>query len=170
MIPNRHLLADVSGNYNAMFVRGAYLGPTMYYGQGAGARPTATAVVADLIATARDRAVGRDVRVQPWGVPQKSLRRLKIRPLDALEGEYYLRFMAIDRPGVLGKLAGVLGRFDISIASLIQRERAAGTTVPLVLRTHRVIERNLRRALRAIERLDVVRGNPVSIRIEEQLA
>jgi homoserine dehydrogenase len=170
MIPNRHLLADVSGNFNAIFVRGSYLGPSMYYGQGAGARPTATAVVADLIAGARDRAVGRGVRVSAWGVPQKALRRLPIRPLDDHEGEYYLRFAAVDRPGVLGKLAGLLGRFDISIASVIQRDRRAGTTVPLVLRTHRVRERNLRRALGAIKELAVVRGRPVSIRIEEQLA
>jgi len=170
MIPHRHLLADVSGNFNAIFVRGAYLGPTMYYGQGAGARPTATAVVADLIAAARDRAVGRAVRVPPWGVPQKDLRRVPIRPLDALEAEYYLRFAAVDRPGVLGKLAGLLGRFQISIASVIQRDRRAGTTVPLVLRTHRVREHDLRRALDAMRKLDVVRGRPVSIRIEEQLA
>jgi homoserine dehydrogenase len=169
MIPNRHLLADVSGSFNAIFVRGAYLGPTMYYGQGAGARPTATAVVADLIAAARDRLVGSAVRVAPWGMPQRALRRLPIRPLDALEGEYYLRFAAVDRPGVLGKVAGVLGRFDISIASVIQRERRAGTTVPLVLRTHRVRERNLRRALAAIKGLAVIRGRPTSIRIEEQL-
>jgi homoserine dehydrogenase len=169
MIPNRHLLADVSGSLNAIFVRGAYLGPSMYYGQGAGARPTATAVVADVIAAARDRAVGRGVRVPPWGVPQKMLRRLPVRALDELEAEYYLRFAAVDRPGVLGKLAGVLGRFDISIASVIQRDRRAGTTVPLVLRTHRVRERDLRRALEAIKSVDVVRGRPVSIRIEEQL-
>ena len=141
----------------------------MYYGQGAGARPTATAVVADLIAAARDRAVGTRVRVPAWGVPQTALRRLPVRPLDLLEGEYYLRFAAVDRPGVLGKVAGLLGRFDISIASVIQRDRRAGTTVPLVLRTHRVRERNLRRALEAIKGLDVVRGRPVSIRIEEQL-
>jgi homoserine dehydrogenase len=169
MIPNRHLLADVSGNFNAIFVRGSYLGPTMYYGQGAGARPTATAVVADLIAVARDRAANAGVRVPPWGVPQRTLRQAPIRPLAALEGEYYLRFAALDRPGVLGKVAGVLGRCDISIASVIQQERRAGTTVPLVLRTHCVRERNLRRALDAIKKLDVVRGRPVSIRIEEHL-
>jgi homoserine dehydrogenase len=169
MISNRHLLADVSGSFNAIFVRGAYLGPSMYYGQGAGARPTATAVVADLMATARDRRVGPGVRVCPWGVPQAALRRLPIRPLAALEGEYYLRFAAVDRPGVLGKVAGVLGRHDISIASVLQRERRAGTTVPLVLRTHRVRTRNLHRALEAIKGLAVIRGRPVAIRIEEQL-
>src|SRR5262249_26127595 len=169
MIPNGHLLADVAGNFNAIFVRGAALGPTMYYGQGAGAMPTATAVIADLIAAARDRAVGSSVRVPPWGVPQRALRRLPVRPLADLEGEYYLRFMALDRPGVLARIAGILGRNDISIASVIQKERRAETTVPIVIRTHQARQRNLARALAAIGRLDVVRGRPVAIRIEEQL-
>jgi homoserine dehydrogenase len=142
----------------------------MYYGQGAGSMPTATAVVADLIAAARDRSVGAGVRVPPWGMPQRALRRLRIRPLADLESEYYLRFMALDRPGVLARIAGILGRFDISIASVIQRERHARTTVPIVLRTHLARERNMARALAAIGRLSAVRGRPVSIRIEEQLA
>ncbi len=164
-----HLLADVGGNFNAIFVRGAALGPTMYYGQGAGALPTATAVIADLIAAARDRAIGAGVRVPPWGVPQRTLRRLPIRPLAELEGEYYLRVMALDRPGVLARIAGILGKCDISIASVIQRERRAGTTVPIVLRTHHARGRNLARALAAIDKLAVVRGRPVAIRIEEGL-
>jgi len=170
MIPNGHLLAGVGGNFNAIFVRGAALGPTMYYGQGAGQMPTATAVVADLIAAVRDRAVGTAVRVPPWGIPQRALRRLRIRPLAEHEGEYYLRFMAVDRPGVLARIAGILARCDISIASVIQKDRRAGTTVPIVLRTHRARERDLARALGAIRRLAGVRGRPVSIRIEEQLA
>ncbi|MCW5891538.1 MAG: homoserine dehydrogenase [bacterium] len=169
MIPNGHLLADVGGNFNALFVHGAALGPTMYYGQGAGSLPTATAVVADLMAVARDRAVGAAVRVPPWGMPQKALRAARVLPLAALESEYYLRVMALDRPGVLGRVAGVLGRFDISIAAVIQRERRAGTTVPVVIRTHRAKERNLARALGRIGRMADVRGRPVSIRIEEQL-
>jgi homoserine dehydrogenase len=169
MIPNGHLLADVSGNFNAIFVRGAALGPTMYYGQGAGSLPTATAVIADLVAAARDRAVGTPVRVPPWGVPQQALRALRVRSMAALEGEYYLRFMAIDRPGVLARIAGVLGRFDISIASVIQKERRAGTTVPIVIRTHRASEKNLAKALAAIDAFPTVRGRPVAIRIEEQL-
>src|SRR5215510_13647549 len=169
MIPNGHLLADVSGNFNALFVRGAALGPTMYYGQGAGSMPTATAVVADLIAAVRDRAVGAAVRVPPWGVPQAALRRAPISKLADLEGEHYLRFMALDRPGVLGRIAGVLGRFEISIASVIQKERRAGTSVPIVIRTHRAREQNLVRALAQIGRLKAVRGRPVRIRIEDQL-
>jgi homoserine dehydrogenase len=170
MVPSGHLLADVAGNFNAIFVRGSFLGPTMYYGQGAGASPTATAVVADLIAAVRDRAVGTAVRVPPWGVPQRALRRLPIGKLNDLESEYYLRFMALDRPGVLARIAGVLGRFEISIASVIQKERRAGTTVPIVIRTHRARERNLAQALAAIGRMAAVRGRPVSIRIEEQLS
>jgi homoserine dehydrogenase len=169
MIPNGHLLADVSGAFNAIFVRGAALGPTMYYGQGAGAAPTATAVVADLVAATRDRAIGAGVRVPPWGVPQRSLRAIPVAPLAVLESEYYLRFMAIDRPGVLARIAGVLGRFDISIASVLQKERRAETTVPIVIRTHRARERNLAKALAAIDALAAVRGKPVAIRIEEQL-
>jgi homoserine dehydrogenase len=169
MVPNGHLLADVGGNFNAIFVRGAALGPTMYYGQGAGSMPTATAVIADLIAAARDRAVSAGVRVPPWGVPQAALRRLPIRPLAALEGEYYLRFMALDRPGVLAQIAGILGKCDTSIASVLQKERRAEASVPIVIRTHRARQHDLGRALAAIGRLDTVRGRPVAIRIEEQL-
>jgi len=169
MIPRGHLLADVGGNFNALFVRGAALGPTMYYGQGAGSLPTATAVIADLIAAARDRAVGEAVRVPPWGVPQADLRQAPVLPLAELESEYYLRVMAVDRPGVLARIAGVLGRCDISIASVIQRDRRAGTTVPVVIRTHRARERNVARARKALGGLSSVRGRPVCIRIEEQL-
>jgi homoserine dehydrogenase len=169
MIPNGHLLADVGGNFNAIFVHGAALGPTMYYGQGAGSMPTATAVVADLIAAVRDREVGTAVRVPPWGLPQRALRRLPVRPLATLEGEYYLRVMAVDRPGVLARVAGVLGRHGISIASVIQKDRRAGTTVPVVLRTHHAPGRNLERALAGITRLSGVRGRPVAIRIEHTI-
>jgi homoserine dehydrogenase len=88
----------------------------------------------------------------------------------ALEGEHYLRFMAVDRPGVLAGIAGVLGRNHISIASVIQKERRAGTTVPIVIRTHHARGRDLARALEAIGKLDSVRGRPVAIRIEDRLA
>jgi homoserine dehydrogenase len=98
--------------------------------------------------------------VPPWGVPQRALRDLPVAPLAALESEYYLRFMATDRPGVLARIAGVLGRFDISIAAVIQRDRRAGTTVPIVIRTHRARERDLARALKAIDALKTVRGTP----------
>lgn len=170
MIPCGSPLADVDGAFNAIVLQGEFLGRSMYYGQGAGAQPTATAVVADLIAAVRDRGVGEAVRVPAWGVAPSHLRPVPIRRLAELEGEYYLRFMALDKPGVLARIAGILGRFDISIASVMQRERSAGTTVPIVIRTHHAQEKNLQKALRAIDKLSVVRGKPVSIRIEEQLA
>jgi len=100
--------------------------------------PTATAVIADLVAA---------VRVPPWGVPQRALRRVRVWPFADLEGEHYLRFMALDRPGVLGQIAGILGRAEIGIASVIQKERRAGTTVPVVIGTHHARERDLSRAL-----------------------
>src|SRR5207247_3158411 len=111
---------------------------------------------------------GAGVRVPPWGVPQRTLRRLPIRPLAELEGEYYLRVMALDRPGVLARIAGILGRCDISIASVLQRERRAGTTVPIVLRTHHARGRDLTRARTAIGGLSVVRGRAGSSRIDAQ--
>lgn len=169
LVPKGHLLADVSGNFNAIVTKGKALGATMYYGQGAGSSPTATAVVADLIAAARDRRVGAAVRIPPWGVPQARLRPVAIRSVAELEGEYYLRCMAADRPGVLGRVATVLGRHEISIASVIQKAPHARTTVPLVLRTHRARGRNLERALAAITKLEGVRAAPVAIRIEERL-
>src|SRR5262249_58969981 len=121
----------------------------MYYGQGAGASPTATAVVAALVAAARDRAVGGTVRVPPWGVPQATLRAARVQPLAELEGEYYLRFMAVDRPGVLARIAGVLGRVDISIAAVVQQEPRGGATVAVVIRPHHPPARHLGKALPA---------------------
>jgi len=170
LVPKGHLLADVSGNFNAIVTLGKALGPTLYYGQGAGSLPTATAVVADLVAIARDRSVGPVPRVPPWGIPQEKLRRVATKPVATLEGEYYVRCMAADRPGVLGRVATVLGRNDVSIASVIQKARLAKTTVPLVLRTHRARRRNLDRALAAIATIDGVRGAPLAIAIEEALA
>jgi homoserine dehydrogenase len=169
MIPQRHVLADVSGAYNAIYIQGEALGSSMYFGLGAGMMPTATAVVADLMEIARARLRGAAVRVPPLGRPWSRLRAVPTRPMDDLESEYYLRFMAVDRPGVLAKIAGILGREHISIASVIQKDRGEGTTVPIVIRTHPARERNLRRALTRIRRLAVVRGGPVCIRIEENL-
>ena len=95
----------------------------------------------------------------PWGVPQRRSAGCAVRPLADLEGEYYLRFMALDRPGVLARIAGVLGRFDISIASVIQQERRAGTTVPVVHPDAPGARAQPRAGRsRAIDRLAVVRG------------
>ena len=169
MVPRGHLLADVNGAYNAIAVQGEALGASMYFGLGAGMMPTATAVVADLVEVARHLLNGSRGGVAPLGYPLAKQRHLVVKPMDALDSEYYLRFMVVDRPGVLARIAGVLGRHDISIASVIQRERVHGASVPIVIRTHHARERNLRRALETIDRLPVVRAKSAVIRIEHSL-
>ena len=170
MVPRRHLLADVNGALNAIVVHGEALGPTMYLGAGAGMMPTATAVVADLMDIARNRLHGSRGRVPPLGFPLRGLTRARLVPLDDLHSEYYLRFMVVDRPGVLARITGILGSNDISIAAVMQREREHGRVVPVVIRTHHARETALRRAVRAIDRLSVVRGRTAAIRIEESLS
>jgi homoserine dehydrogenase len=103
------------------------------------------------------------------GYPLAQQRRVPLKPMDDLISEYYLRFMVVDRPGVLAKISGILGRHHISIASVIQREREHGANVPIVIRTHEARERDLRRALQSIDRLAVVRAKSVLIRIEDSL-
>jgi homoserine dehydrogenase len=169
MIPRRSLLSDVRGAFNAVHVQGEALGPTLYVGEGAGMLPTATAVLGDIVEVAHARIRGGADAPSPLGMPWKKLRRARIRPIGALECEYYLRFLVFDRPGVLGRIAGILGRHHISIASVIQKDRKRGTSVPIVIRTHDARERNLRGALAEIGRLPVVSGKPVFVRIEDRL-
>ena len=170
MVPRGHLLADVNGALNAIVVHGEALGPSMYLGAGAGMMPTATAVVADLMDVARNRLHGSRRRVPPLGYPLPAQTRGRVVALDEVHSEYYLRFMVVDRPGVLARITGILGANAISIAGVIQREREHGRVVPVVIRTHDAPERALRRAVRAIDRLAVVRGRSTAIRIEETQA
>ena len=124
----------------------------------------------DVIEIAHNRTGASEVRVPPLGYAWRDLRTTPLRPIDDLVSEYYLRFMAVDRPGVLAKIAGILGEQNISIASVIQRDRGEGNeSVPLVMRTHTARERNLKTALRLVDELPIVQGKSVSIRIEENL-
>jgi homoserine dehydrogenase len=132
--------------------------------------PTATAVVADLMDVARNRLHGSRGRIPPLGYPLHAQTRARLVALDDLHSEYYLRFMVVDRPGVLARIAGILGEHEISIAAVIQREREHGRVVPVVIRTHDAREKALRRAVRTIDRLSVVRGRSTAIRIEESLS
>ena len=170
MVPRSHLLANVKGPLNAIVVQGEALGPSMYLGAGAGMMPTATAVVADLMEAARNRLNSCRARLAPLGYPLSRQARARLVALDDLHSEYYLRFMVVDRPGVLARIAGILGERHISIAAVIQREREHGRVVPIVIRTHDARETALRRAVRSIDRLSVVRGRSTAIRIEESLS
>jgi len=141
----------------------------MYFGQGAGQMPTATAVMADILEIARHRLTGSRGGAHALGYPLAHLKRARVKPMDDVICEYYLRFDARDQPGVLGAIASVLGRNGISIVSVIQKGRDIETTVPVIMRTHEARGRNLKRALAAIKRLKMVEEPPVFIRIEERL-
>jgi homoserine dehydrogenase len=170
MIPAESLLAKVDGVMNAIAVHGDAVGPTLFYGAGAGALPTASAVVADLMELARELRLGRGGRVSPLSYRPEALRPRPIVPLGELHGRVYLRFTAADRPGVLSHLSGALGEHGISIESVIQKGRGhAGAAVPVLVMTHPARESAVRAALDAIDRLPDVTARSLLVRIEEDL-
>ncbi len=166
MIPSRHLLADVHGVYNAVYVDADFLGPTMYYGQGAGRKATASAVVGDVVELARNVVQGVSWRVPPRAFQEDALQEAVLKPIEEVVCQYYLRFTALDKPGVLSKISGVLGEYGISLESVVQKGRDAGQAVPLVMMTHEAREEDVRHALGEIESLGVTDGAPALIRIE----
>ncbi len=166
MISNDSPLARVGGVYNAVQVKGDAVGDIMLYGRGAGSMPTASSVVSDVIDIARNIRMGITGRVPPTGFQADQRRPLPIRAIENITGLYYLRFMVLDRPGVLSQLSGVLGQHDISISSVLQRGRKDGQTVPVVMTTHMAVERNIRAALREIDALPAVSSPTTVIRIE----
>jgi len=166
MLPEGHLIAKVDGVFNAVYVVGDALGPSMFYGRGAGDSPTASAVVSDVIDIGRDILAGSMGRLPVLGFAKAGKKPLKVRPIGKVRCCYYLRFAALDRPGVLSKIAGILGRHDISVASVIQKGRKEDGAVPIVMMTHEAVEDNLRRALAKVDALDVIAGKTVVIRVE----
>jgi homoserine dehydrogenase len=167
MIPDSSVIARVDGSMNAVEVRGPMSGPTLYYGAGAGALPTATAVLSDAMELARALRRGVPGRVPPLGTPV--LRAAALRRIDDLEGEHYLRFTVLDRPGVLSRIAGALGERGISIASVVQPERHEREAVPIVVTTHLAKEGSLVAALGEIDRMPDVTAPTRVIRIEREL-
>jgi len=168
MIPERHPLSAVDGAYNAVFIKGDAVGSVMLYGLGAGEMPTASAVVADVVDICRNIKKGISRRVEPPHGENAGVKGLKIRPMEGLSLSYYVRFSALDRPGVLSKITGVFGDHDIGISSVIQEERKEGGIVPLVLVTHHALESSFRDAVKTIEKLDIIDKKAVYVRIEEK--
>jgi homoserine dehydrogenase len=160
MVPEDSPLARVDGVYNAIVAEGDFVGRVMLEGRGAGAGPTASAVVADLI----DIAQGR--RAPVWGSGVAQLSSAPSVPMDAYAGAYYLRLMVVDRPGVIADVAGALRDSGVSLESMLQHGRAPGEAVPIVLVTHETKESQMRLAIDRIERLDSVLERPSVIRIE----
>jgi homoserine dehydrogenase len=170
MIPAESLLAKVEGAMNAIAVHGDAVGPTLFYGAGAGELPTASAVVADLMELGREVCRGNAGRVSPLSYRPEKLRPKPIVPLGDLHARCYLRFTALDRPGVLSHVAGVLAEQEISIESVIQKGRGhAGESVPVVMMTHPAHEAAVRLALEIIDRLPDVTARTRLIRIEEEV-
>jgi homoserine dehydrogenase len=161
MVPNDYLISKVDGVFNAVYVRGDAVGETMYYGRGAGDMPTASAVVADIAEIAQGIRVGGSMSMF-----RVSDAPMKIRKIEDIRSKYYFRFSALDKPGVLSRISGIFGENNISIASVIQKERKVGEAVPLVILTHTATERDIRRAVEHIDRLDVVSGTTRYIRVE----
>jgi homoserine dehydrogenase len=166
MLPQRHPLAMVDGAFNALDVVGNAVGSTMFYGLGAGAMPTGSAVVSDLMEIARDMLSGSTSRAPVAGFRDPS--RLPIRRMGDVTSCYYLRFAAIDRPGVLSRISGVLGKNNISIRSVIQQGRRHAEAVPLVMMTHDAVERDVQRALNEISSMDCVEGPTMLIRVGQE--
>ncbi len=163
MIPKDYLISKVDGPFNAVYVEGDATGSTLYYGRGAGAMPTGSAVANDIVDIARDirkNAIGR------IPVMVRTVRDVRIKKMDNVISMYYFRFSALDRPGVLSKISGILGNYDISIASVIQKGRRIGEAVPLVVLTHGAREKDVRQAIEEIDRLSVVMDKTVFIRVE----
>jgi homoserine dehydrogenase len=163
MLPKDYLIAKVDGPFNAIYVEGDSTGSTMYYGRGAGSVPTGSAIVSDIADIARDIQMDSIGRVPT--IPNISS-RTRIKKMDDITSRYYLRFSALDKPGVLSKIAGILGNHNISITSVIQKGRMVGETVPLVVLTHEATGKDMRQAIAEIDKLQVVTRKTVIIRVE----
>jgi homoserine dehydrogenase len=159
-------LAKVEGVYNAIQLIGDAVGDVVLSGRGAGDLAAGSAVVSDIIAAGRNILKGGMGRVPPASFQPEERRPLRMRPMEEIRSLYYLRFMVIDRPGVLAQIAGELGRCGISIASMLQKGRREGQTVPVVIKTHMARERDVQTALTQINRLPFMSEPTTLIRIE----
>jgi homoserine dehydrogenase len=168
MIPFSNPLSGVNGVLNAIVISGDAIGDMMLYGYGAGMMPTASAVVGDVVDLARNLLSGSMGRVPLLSFQMGHIRKIPVLPMEKTQVHYYFRFSALDRPGVLSKISGILGNYDISIKSVHQKGRGTKGAVPIVMLTHLAREADVQKALSDIYDLDVVSDRPVLIRIEDE--
>ncbi|MBP6807933.1 MAG: homoserine dehydrogenase [Chromatiaceae bacterium] len=167
LIPHRRLIANVDGVMNAVLVKGDAVGPTLYYGAGAGALPTASAVVADVLDVTRVLTSDPGNRVPHLAFQPDEIADIPVLAMEDVETAYYLRIAALDQPGVMAEIAGILGSEGISIEAIKQKEPDEGEThVPLIMLSHRVREGRMNRAIARIEALNTVKGEVMRIRME----
>jgi homoserine dehydrogenase len=168
LIPEKRLLANVNGAMNAVVVKGDAVGPTLYYGAGAGAEPTASAVVADLVDVTRMHTADPHQRVPHLAFQPDQLSDLPILPMSEVRSAYYLRLRALDKPGVLADVTKILGDRNISIDAMMQKEPAENETeADIIILTHITVEKNADEAIAAIEALPAIAGKVTRIRMEE---
>jgi len=168
LIPERRLIANVDGVMNAVLVQGDAVGPTLYYGAGAGSEPTASAVVADVIDVARTMTADPENRVPHLAFQPNALSDIPVLSIEEIETAYYLRMQAADRPGVLAEVTQILGGQGISIEAMIQKEPQEGEGVAsIIMLTQRVGEHQMNEAIRRIESLSVIEGDVTRIRLEQ---
>ena len=168
LIPARRLIANVEGVMNAILVKGDAVGQTMYYGAGAGAEPTASAVIADLVDVARMLTADPEHRVPHFAFQPDQLSNIPILPMGEVETSYYLRLRVYDKPGVLADITRVLADLGISIDAMIQKEPHEGEDqADIIMLTHLTVEKHINAAIEKIEKLPVVAGKVTRIRLEE---
>jgi len=159
LLPKSHILANVNQSFNAVMLRGDEVGDVMFYGRGAGPHPTASAIIADLVDIAKNNVDGP---MDDETVIRALGSAIAVKSITSILSRYYLRFYVIDKPSVLASITKILGGHRVSISDVIQRERSAGKVVPLILLTHEAPEKDIRAAIRVIDRLPFVKGKPNS--------
>jgi len=168
LIPEKRLIANVNGAMNAVVVKGDAVGPTLYYGAGAGAEPTASAVIADLVDVTRMHTADPHQRVPHLAFQPDQLSDLPILPMAEIRSAYYLRLRAMDKPGVLANVTRILGDLDISIDAMMQKEPADNETeADIIILTHITVEKNMDQAIADIEALPAIAGKVTRLRMEE---
>ncbi|AWI81185.1 homoserine dehydrogenase [Parazoarcus communis] len=167
LIPEKRLIANVEGPMNAVLVQGDAVGATLYYGKGAGAEPTASAVIADLVDVTRLHTADPEHRVPHLAFQPDQVQDLSVLPIDEIITSYYLRMRVEDQPGVLADITRILADSDISIDAMIQKEPAEGESqTDIIMLTHQTVEKNANAAIARIEALDVVEGKVTRLRLE----
>ena len=170
LVPTRRLIANVEGVMNGILVKGDAVGPTLYYGAGAGSLPTASAVVADLIDVTRLITADPESRVPHLAFQPDQMSDIPVLPMGEVETSYYLRMRVVDKPGVLADLTRIFAKASISIDAMVQKEPGEGESrVDIVLLTHKAVEKNVNGAIAKIEKLKSVVGKVTRIRLEELL-
>jgi homoserine dehydrogenase len=168
LIPSKRLIANVEGAMNAVLVQGDAVGATLYYGKGAGAEPTASSVIADLVDVTRLHTADKHHRVPHLAFQPDQLTDLPILPIEEVETSYYLRMRADDKPGVLADITRILADLDISIDAMLQKEPEEGEDqTDIVLLTHVAKEKSVNAAMKKIEALHTISGHVTRIRLEE---